>query len=389
MLKKFIKIVGVAGILLNTGITAATENYYKVRTHNISPPVTLSGTVIPEKEVTFTAQLPGRVEMIAGEEGDEFDEDTILVVLDDRQLLAKRRAAIAEWRRADAALRNADMQYWREQRSPDSPEKAPGGMGLPNLLDQIVTKPLSDLLGQGDTGIDRRAQLHSFGTRIEQARSALWQAQSGIEEIDAKLRDSQSIAPFNGVIIKKLVEVGDTVMMGQPLLEFANTGHLQIKVDVPARLVRGLKIGKKASAKLDVLDEPVVVFVAQIFPIADEQRHTVKVKFDLSIDRESEFGQYVGPGQYAQVDVPDVKADSQKLFLIPKVVVNQRGSLPAVCVFKKEKYERRVVRLGSNINPSLVNDLDSTLGDYVSVLSGLEEGDLVVINQTPGKKFCR
>jgi RND family efflux transporter MFP subunit len=387
MLKQFIKIVAVFGISLNIGIITAAE--YEVRTHDITPPVTLSGTVIPKKEVTFTAQSPGRVEMIAGEEGEGFQKNTVLVALNDKQLLAKRRAAVAEWQRADAALRNADMQYWREQRSPDSPEKAPGGMGFPNLVDQFVTKPISDLLGQGDTKIDRRAQLHSFGTRIDQARSALWQAQSGIEEVDAKLRDTQSQAPFDGVIVKKLVEVGDTVMIGQPLLKFADTNHLQIKVDVPARLVRGLKVGKKLSAKLDVLDERVIVIVAQIFPIADEKRHTVKVKFDLFIDRDSEIGQYVGPGQYAQVDVPSVKVGQQKLLLIPKAAINQLGSLPAVCVFKKNKHERRVVRLGSEINPSFLNELDPSFGDYISVLSGLEVGDMVVINQRRGRNFCR
>ena len=120
--------------------TTAESTTYQVRAYDISPPVTLSGTVIPKKEVTFKAQLPGEVEHLAGEEGDKFPQETALVVLDDRALRAKRRAAIAEWRRADVALRNAGMQYKRELWSPDSPDKAPGGMGLPNIFDQIITK---------------------------------------------------------------------------------------------------------------------------------------------------------------------------------------------------------------------------------------------------------
>jgi hypothetical protein len=38
-----------------------------------------------------------------------------------------------------------------------------------------------------------------------------------------------------------------------------------------------------------------------------------------------------------------------------------------------------LVRLGSAINPALISDLDSSIGDYVSVLSGLKEGDQVVV----------
>jgi RND family efflux transporter MFP subunit len=264
--------------------------------------------------------------------------------------------------------------------SPDSPDKAPGGMGIPHLFDQIFTKPLSDLIGQSDEGLDRRAQLHNYGAKIDQARSALMQAESQIEQIDSKIRDARGIAPFKGVIIKKMVEVGDTVQPGQPLLQFADIQRLQIEVDVPARLVRGLKVGKRVAAKLDVLDERVIVTVAQIFPIADPQRHTVKVKFDMSIDKDSEDGRYVGPGQYTQVEVPDVKAGKQELLLIPKAAVIQRGSLPGVCVLRDDnKYELRLVRLGSAINPALISDLDSSIGDYVSVLSGLKEGDQVVV----------
>ncbi len=391
MLKKFIRIVTIVGIFLSTGVTVRAEGYYEVRAYDLSPPVTLSGTVIPEKEVTLSAQLPGRINSIAGEEGEAFKKETVLVAIDDRELLAQRRAAFAELRRAELALHNAGVQYSHKYWSSNhSSEQTPGGMGLPGLFDQFVTNPLSEMLGQNNEKLDRRTKLHSYGTRIEQARSSLFQAQSRIEQIDSKLRDARSIAPFYGVIIKKSVEVGDTVQPGQHLLKFADISNLQIEVDVPARLVRGLKVGKRVSARLDVLDERVIAMVAQIFPIADVQRHTVKVKFDISIDKETEDTQYVGPGQYAQVEVPDVKAGKQDLLLIPKTaIVKGGGSLPSVCVLMADnKYERRMVRLGRSINPTLISELDPKLGDYITVLSGLKVGDKVVIITWAGKTPC-
>ncbi len=387
MLKKILSITAAIGMLTCYCYVRAAENQiYQIRSHDLSPPVTLSGVVVAEKDVTFTAQLPGRVEMVAGEEGDNFKVKTILVALDDRQLLAKRRSAYAEWMRADAIQRNAKIQLDRQWRSPDS-NQTPGGMGLPHLFDQFITKPFSDLLGQTDSRFDRQAQIYNSGSKMEQAQSAVLQAKSQIEQIDAKLLYAQSRAPFNGIIVQKWVEMGDTVMMGQRLLKFA-TEELQIEVNVPARLVPGLKVGKPVSASLDVLDEAVVVIVAQIFPTADEQRHTVKVKFDLPIDRESEQGQYVGPGQYVQVDIPDVKAGKQELLLIPKSAVKQRGSLPRVCVLNNNKYERRVVRLGQEINPGIITGTDPRLGDFVTVLSGLTEGDQVVLNKHSVKSPC-
>ena len=379
MLKQTIKLLTIM-LLFNNYAQAADEYTYEVMVHDLSPPVTLSGTVIPKKEVTFSAQLPGRVASLIGEEGDKFSKNTILLELDNRELLAKRRSAIAEWRNADATLRNAGIQYNRQLQSPDSPDDAPGGMGLPHLLDQFLTKPISDLMGRSDQGLDRRAQLHTYGIRIEQARNALWQANSQIEQIDAKLRDAKSIAPFNGVIVKKMAEVGDTVMMGQALLQFADTEQLQIEVDVPARLVRGLKIGKQVSAKLDVLDKNTIVLIARIFPVADKQRHTIKVKFDIPTEARNKFGDYIGPGQYAQVDVPDVQAGQQSLLLIPHSAVMQRNSLPGVCVLQNNKPEIRLIRIGQKINPTLISELDQSIGDYVTILSGLTEGDQVLIN---------
>ena len=393
MVKQVIKITALVGMSSYLCLTTATEmvgKYYEVHTHEVSPPVSVSGTVIPKKEVTLSAQLPGRVELIAGEEGDAFSENTVLVALDDRELLAQRRAAIADWRNAQATLRNAGIQYSREYWSPDSPEKAPGGMGLPHLFDQFVTKPLSDLLSESDDSLDRSANLHRYGTQVEQAQGTLMQAQSRIEQIDAKLRDAESQAPFDGVITKKLAEVGDTVQPGQPLLQFADLGHLQLEVDVPARLVSALQVGKTVTAKLDVLSKRVNVTVARIFPVADRQRHTVKVKFDLALNTDEQ--KYISPGQYAQVDIPDIKAaGQQQLLLVPTTAVDQGSSLPSICVAKgNNQYETRLVRLGQTMSSAQVGEVDPRFRDneFISILSGLKEGDHIVVTASSQPTPC-
>ena len=58
--------------------------------------VVLGGSVIPLKEVTLAAQIPGRIISIAGEAGDEFPADTELVGIDDDDLQAKKSAAEAQ-----------------------------------------------------------------------------------------------------------------------------------------------------------------------------------------------------------------------------------------------------------------------------------------------------
>jgi hypothetical protein len=73
---------------------AAGAQIVTVEASTTASAVTLGGTVVAFREVTLTAQIPGRVEFIAGTEGDAFKKDDILVAIDDDDLLAKRRSAV-------------------------------------------------------------------------------------------------------------------------------------------------------------------------------------------------------------------------------------------------------------------------------------------------------
>lgn len=326
------------------------------------PTISLGGTVVPNKEVTLSAQLPGRVAMIAGEEGDSFNEGTILAQLDDSELLAQRQAAWAVLMDADAQLRNADVQYNRELIAPSSrsPSSMPG-MGLPSLFDQFVSRPLGQAMGQGNPGLERYTDLYSRQTQLEQARNAISRAQSQLQQLDAKIRDAKSVAPFNGVIAKKLVEVGDTVQPGQPILKYADTEALQIEIDVPSRVMQGIRKDMDLTAKLDFNNIIISVHVAQIFPIADAARHTVKVKLDIPREVPA------SPGMYVQVMVPDVSSPVQSVIVIPRSAVIERGSLPMVHVaIGKDQKELRSIRLGEMLD-----------AEHVVVLSGLRQGEYV------------
>ena len=327
--------------------------------------VTLGGTVVAFKQVMLTAQIPGRVDYLAGTEGDTFKKDDILVAIDDDDLLAKRRAAIAQLNNANSQIANARVQYDRELWSPQSRSLSrSGGMGMPSMMDQMFTQPFSQAMPGnygGDRYVDRQADLYSSGTQLTQAQNQALTAQSQIDEIDAKLRDTRSFAPFDGVIVRKLVEKGDTVQPGMPLIEFADLTYLQVEVDVPVRLMSGLEKGMLIPVKIDVGNVRVDARVAQIFPTADAVRHTVTVKFDLPIDVPG------GPGMYAEVMIPDVSSDVSSVPVIPDSAVLWRGSLPAVYVATADnRKELRLIRLGDYVS-----------GNQVAVLSGLSVGDRI------------
>jgi multidrug efflux pump subunit AcrA (membrane-fusion protein) len=324
--------------------------------------VSLGGTVIPYKEVTFAAQIPGRIESIAGEEGDSFEEGVELIAINVDDLLAQRRAAWANLANAEAALRNAGVQYSREWISPYGGEQNDmmGGMGS---MMRNFTNPMQGFMGSGSPGYERHADLYSYSTRLEQSRSQLIAARSRIEEIDTKLRDAKSVAPFSGVITRKLVEIGDPVQPGQPMLEYADTSKLQIRVEVPARLMPGVKKGMVVPARLDVGDVDIQARVEQIFPIADPDRHTVTVKLDLPP------GVPGGPGMYAEVMIKDINTKVRDLPVVPTQALVWRGSLPGVYVLNdSNERELRLIRTGDTVG-----------ADGIAILSGLRAGERIVV----------
>lgn len=328
--------------------------------------VTLGGTVVAYKQVTMTAQIPGRIDLLAGTEGDKFKKDDILVAIDDSQLLAKRREVQSQIAVAQSQIANARVQYDREIWSPQTRSiSRSGGMGMPGMFDQMFTQPFSQNMMPGDYGgnrvVDERADLYARGTQLSQAQAQLGAAQSQLEQIDAKLRDTRSFAPFDGVIIKKMVEKGDTVQPGQPLVEYADLTYLQVQVNVPVRLMSTLSTGMLIPVKIDVGNVRVEARVAQIFPTADPVRHTVIVKFDLPL------GVPGGPGMYAEVMVPEESSNAQDTPVIPDSAVLWRGSLPAVYVATSDNgKELRLIRLGDYVG-----------GNQVAVLSGLKVGDRI------------
>jgi len=129
LLFSFISIVAQADSVITVGV--APHGGY----------VILGGSVIPLKEVTLSAQMPGRVVSIAGDEGDRFKAGTVLLKLNNEDLLAKKTAVEAQLASAKDAVQNARVQYNRELWSPRVYNPRPmSGMAMPSMFDSFFNR---------------------------------------------------------------------------------------------------------------------------------------------------------------------------------------------------------------------------------------------------------
>ncbi|HIO97183.1 MAG TPA: hypothetical protein EYG71_04580, partial [Leucothrix sp.] len=143
-LPKSLKSVAIVSSILAFGALSAAEIITVSSSFSTSQTV-LGSTVVPYKEVTVTAQLPGKITSLGGDVGSSFKKGDVLAKTDDSSLLAKRNTLWAQITSAQAALKNSQAQYQREIVSPRSKDiSGMPGMGLPSMMDIYFTRPMYD-----------------------------------------------------------------------------------------------------------------------------------------------------------------------------------------------------------------------------------------------------
>ncbi|WP_198263275.1 efflux RND transporter periplasmic adaptor subunit [sulfur-oxidizing endosymbiont of Gigantopelta aegis] len=377
-MKLFLTSIACTGIIFLSSALASEPagkidqaEIYTVSSNSLAAIVRLGGSVVPEKIVNFTAQMPGDVNFVAGSEGDAFKNGAILVSLNMKSLIAKRQQAMSQLASAEAAYRNAQVQYNLERVNPNSQGNQLLG-GAPDLF-STFSDPMRSMMGQGNQRVERNSSLYARSVGIETASNSVQQAQAAIRELDESLKNTISYAPFDGVIVNKMVVEGDIVQPGMPLINFADITRLQIRVDVPSRLLKVIKVGSKAQAQLDGETNLVPVVVERIFPMADSGGHTTTVKFALPAGIEAHSG------MYAEIILADPGSKHSALPAIPKSAIVWRGSLPAV--FQ--------VRENGSLKLRLIRVDEMPLNGMVSVISGIKAGDRIVTQPGPNTHISR
>ena len=220
------------------------------------------------------------------------------------------------------------------------------------------------VLDQAQRDLARQEQLIASRATSQQdldaAAARVKVATAGLAEAETMLSYATITAPFDGVITRKLADLGDLAMPGKPLLEIESPAKLRFEADLPESLLDRIATGAKLTVTIPSLPKPIAGVVSEISPVADAGSRTFPVKLDLP----DEPG--LRPGQFGRVAVPVAEV---KLLLVPTAAVRKHGQMEAVFVVRENHAGLRLVKTGK------------TLAAQTEILSGLEPGDQVVTNQ--------
>lgn len=290
-------------------------------------PAYFTGTAALEadKEATLLAEVSGRITALHVEEGDRVTRGQVLLEIDDRSQRATLEERIADLANLEAEVRQKESLF----------EK-----GLGSESDVITARS-------------------SYESALARKRAA---------ELNVSL--TEVVAPFDAVVTRRLLDVGDHAPSGSEILTLADATPLLARIYMPERQVTRIAVGQPVEVRSDA--EPGVVHtgrVSLIAPVVDRRTGTVKVTVELD-PRE---GRRVRPGSFVKARV-EVDRHPDTLTIPEKAVLEQGGEVFVFAVDGEENVRKVRVETG------YVHD------DRIEVLSGLHENDRVV---TAGKSSLK
>ncbi|HVP31179.1 MAG TPA: HlyD family secretion protein [Myxococcota bacterium] len=172
-----------------------------------------------------------------------------------RGAAAAAAAAEAEGRMAAADLRRAEQDLARTQ------NLFSAGVGSQQKLDEA--------LAQSDSA---RARVASLASRADAERSVLGndapvrQAEAALESAQLDLEHATIVAPFDGTVGRKSVEVGSLVTPGQPLLALTGEEAPWVIANFKETQIQHMRPGAEAEVRVDAF--PGVVWKGRVESIA-------------------------------------------------------------------------------------------------------------------------
>ncbi len=336
------------------------------------PVLVATGYVVARRSSDVGVKTGGRLQALGFEEGTKVRAGQVIARIEHADLdaqLAASRAAVAEAETLllqNVAAHDEDLRQLERQRALSR--------------DGITTT-------QALTGAEAASQVSA--ARVKSGEAAIVSARARNKVIEESIENTNVRAPFDGVVIKKRAEVGETVspfgVAGQAVREggaiatIADLRELEVQTEVSEASVAKLAGKMPAAVKLQAY--PDLEFkgrVREIFPSADRAKAIVEVRVTI-LDPTPE----VKPEMTASVTFQQPPAARKAGDQAPVV-----GALPAVLIPRRGVVERDGKATVWVVTGGIAKSRPVTLGparlDQVEVASGLAPGEAVILNPSAG-----
>ena len=378
-------------VLVVLGITAATRGgtkidpskLGKVEKGDLAKSVVATGKIEPITKVEIKSKASGIVKQLLVEEGQAVKHGQVLVELDKEEIQARVRQARAALEGAEANRRAAQADMERSKTDAEGPDvpllkrayERAQGMAKQGVVSQ---SQLDDAQKNYEMALNKqnvaRAQLIVANAKEKQASAQVTQSRANLEQLEEELRNSTIVAPIDGLVLSRNVEIGDAVssilVLGSSatsVMTLGDTREVYVKGKVDESDIGKVYLGQPARIKVESFkDKTFTGKVTKISPMGVEKDNVTTFEVRVSITNP---GGELKAAMTANAEI--ILEEHKNVLMIPEGAViydkDKKASVEVPDSNGKEGKKKVPVTIGiSN-------------GAKTELLAGLKEGDKVVL----------
>ncbi len=285
------------------------------------------GVVASRQQPQVAAQAMGRILAIKVAPGEAVRRGQVLAVLDDAELRSRLGQAQEQLAAVEAQFQQAQDDYQRFR----------------GLLERRVVP---------------RREYDQVKARFESLQAQVQQARQAVAEARAQFRYGRVLAPDDGRVAEKLVNVGDLATPGRPLFTIFDPQGMRLEAQVGEQFGPALREGAPVRVAIPSLQWEVDSVIEEVVAQAASASRTFLVKAQLPPHPD------LRPGMFGRLFFD---GRERSALLVPLSAVRTVGQLETVTVQTAGGPQSRQIRTGRRY------------GKAVEVLAGLQPGDQIVL----------
>ena len=336
-----------------------------VESRSIDRFLRVTGSLVADAQAEVSAETAGRVIETPVERGTRVAQGTLLVRISPQETAAQLQEADANAAQIEARLGLTPGHSFDRTHVPDV-MTAKASLDLAEaefnrmkaLLDQKV-------ISQSEFD-QRRTQLEAARQNYQVAQNAADQSYRSLEAARARtalarkaVADTAVRAPLDGLVVERLVSVGDYVSRGQRVATVVRVDPLRVELTVPEQQVSMVKVGQQVRLTVDAYPgEEFAATVRFISPALRSDQRALTVEA-IAVNKDGRLK----PGLFANAQLR--QGDAAPALLVPASAVETVAGTSRVYVVKDNVVDERIVTTGERID------------NKVEITSGISQGEVV------------
>lgn len=292
----------VAGVAIaNSGGTKIDKSKIgKVDQGDLAKSVVATGKIEPITKITIKSKASGIVKRLLVDAGETVKAGQVMAELDKEEIQARVRAAQAALAASEANLSASQADFLRAEVDAQGPEvpllqraydraKKMAGEGV------VSQAALDDAQRAYETAVNKRdmarANLSVSKAKIAQAKAQVEQNRAALAQNEEELRNSTIVAPIDGIVLARNVEVGDAVssilILGSgatSIFDMGDTKEVFVRGKVDESDIGKVYLGQTARIKVESFkDKTFDGKVTKISPMGTEKDNVTTFEVRVSI----------------------------------------------------------------------------------------------------------